>query len=375
MKLTSIQLQGFKSIDNEGQTIPFFPVTVFLGANGAGKSNLISFFNLMNAVVDGKLQNFVARAGGPSSLLYFGPKTTQEIIYKVTFSGPNAIKFSHKVGVEFSVASNVFIGAEFLLISEINADEQDCVVFSAGGQESELPNQAKHGDDPHDAKAMIQAIQSCKVYQFHDTTPTAKIRLQGYVDDAHALQSDGGNLAAFLRVMKKKEKTRPYYDRIVRHIRQVVPQFGDFDLNTLPDNDTQVRLNWREKDSDHLFGPHQLSDGTLRFMALTTLFLQPSASRPGVIVVDEPELGLHPAALGALADMAKSISHESQVVFATQSPALVDHFDADQIVVVERDPVKPRSVFKQLDAVALKDWLKRYSLSELWEKNVIGGCP
>lgn len=374
MKLTSIQLQGFKSIDNEGQTIPFFPVTVFLGANGAGKSNLVSAFRLLESLVNVHLQTHVAKEGGVETLLYFGPKKTDRLQIETSFVDEREVKYGHELLLGLANTGGLFIAYETQKLRDHQVSSITNAI-SLGKVESELPQQSKTGRHKDLSGLLLSALRGCKVYQFHDTTPTAKIRRQGYTDDAYVLQSDGGNLAAFLRAMKKKEKTRPHYDRIVRHIRQVVPQFGDFDLNTLPDNDTQVRLNWREKDSDHLFGPHQLSDGTLRFMALTTLFLQPSASRPGVIVVDEPELGLHPAALGALADMAKSISHESQVVFATQSPALVDHFDTDQIVVVERDPAKPRSVFKQLDAAALKDWLKRYSLSELWEKNVIGGRP
>jgi len=155
----------------------------------------------------------------------------------------------------------------------------------------------------------------------------------------------------------------------------MVPQFADFDLEPSPDNEKYVRLNWREEGSDYLFGPHQLSDGSLRFMALTTLFMQPPEQRPHVIIVDEPELGLHPAAISALAGMVKAAPPKTQVLLATQSSRLVDEFSADQVMIVERDEKRPRSVFRRFREEDLRDWLERYCLSELWEKNVLGGRP
>jgi predicted ATPase len=178
-----------------------------------------------------------------------------------------------------------------------------------------------------------------------------------------------------LRQLRSKDPGKRYYDRIVRHIRLMVPQFQDFDLDPLPENDRYVRLNWRQKGSDYLFGPHQLSDGSLRFMALTTLFMQPPDLRPRVIIVDEPELGLHPAAISALAGMVKAVAPATQVVLATQSPRLVDEFSADQVLIVERDETRSRTLFRRLNEKDLAEWLERYCLSELWEKNVLGGRP
>nr|VFJ86044.1 MAG: AAA domain-containing protein, putative AbiEii toxin, Type IV TA system [Candidatus Kentron sp. LFY] len=196
------------------------------------------------------------------------------------------------------------------------------------------------------------------------------------MDDVDYLRSDAGNLAAFLKRLKESADYRRYYDRIVRHIRRVMPEFHDFVLNTLPENANYVRLNWTDASgNDYLFGPHQISDGSLRFMALTTLLLQPSELLPQFIVVDEPELGLHPAAIAELAGMVRSVSHKTQMLLATQSTRLVDEFSPEDLLIVERDEESRSSVFKKLDGEQLRDWLERYSLSELWEKNVLGGQP
>jgi predicted ATPase len=260
-------------------------------------------------------------------------------------------------------------------VTRRTADQQEPFVHRLGGgsKESQLIDWIKTGDGV--CGDLLSLLSMFKVFQFHDTSATAKIRAESYIDDARFFRNDGGNLAAFLRGIKNRSGGERYYERIIRHIRQMVPQFGDFDLQTLSDNNKYVRLNWREKGSEYLFGPHQLSDGSLRFMALATLFLSPPDMRPSVIVVDEPELGLHPSAIAALASMVKMAAVQSQVILATQSPRLVDEFAADQIVIVERDTAKPRSIFRRIEPAALSEWLDHYCLSELWEKNVLGGQP
>jgi predicted ATPase len=218
-------------------------------------------------------------------------------------------------------------------------------------------------------------LKGCQVFQFHDTSGAAKIRNKVYIEENKHLLKDAGNLAAFLYALKNRKDGFPFYQRIVNRITSIFPQFGDFELQPSALNKDYIRLNWREKGEPYLFGPHQLSDGTLRFMALATLLLQPKESLPSVVILDEPELGLHPAAISSLAGMVKTAVTNTQVILATQSPRLVDEFEAEDIVIVERDEATQSSVFKRLDKAAFSDWLQRYSLSELWEKNVLGGKP
>ncbi len=371
-RLKSILLKGYKSVDKKGQEIELGPVTVLIGANGAGKSNLVSFLRLVNFLTTGGLQKYVADQGFAESLLYFGSKTTTEISAELRFESGNA-RDEYRFALGRDATDRLFLQDETIVFHSDNSPTPQVRKLGGGVRESLLQETADKGDKT--CRVILSLLRNCRVFQFHDTSPTAKIRTGGYVDDAQYLRSDAGNLAAFLKAMQHGASKQKYYDRIVEHIRMMVPQFGDFDLNLSPENDKYIRLNWREKDSDYLFGPHQLSDGSLRFMALTALFLQPPDLLPGVIVVDEPELGLHPAAISELAGMAKTAARHCQVILATQSSSLVDEFTADQVVVVERDTKLPRSIFRGLDSAALKDWLKRYSLSELWDKNVLGGRP
>lgn len=214
------------------------------------------------------------------------------------------------------------------------------------------------------------------IYQFHDTSESSRVRSRIYVDDAKSLHRDGGNLAAFLKMLREHKSWNRYYERIVQHIQSVMPQFKDFDLTPLPLAADYVRLNWRDNsDTGYLFDSHQLSDGTLRFMALATLLLQPPQLLPSLIILDEPELGLHPDAICELAGMIRMASQHAQILLATQSTRLVDEFDIEKIVIVEWNAVEKSTVFPPLKPEELHAWLDRYSLSQLWEKNVLGGQP
>jgi predicted ATPase len=197
------------------------------------------------------------------------------------------------------------------------------------------------------------------------------MRRECQIDTNRSLNADAGNLPAMLYLYRERHATA--YRRIVAAVKAVAPNFAEFILEPLRLNPRNISLRWRAQGADYEFGPHQLSDGTLRAIALFTLLLQPEDDLPKVIVLDEPELGLHPAALAVLADLLKSVSRHTQLLIATQSAALIDHFDVDDVITVNlRDGC---STFERLDPAGLKDWLQEYTLSELWQRNVIGGGP
>lgn len=222
------------------------------------------------------------------------------------------------------------------------------------------------------ATIIRKILTNCKVYQFHDSSAESPIRQSSRVEFADYLQAEGNNLASFLYSLKTNYPSN--YNRIVSYIRQIVPQFNDFYLE--PNERGYVMLKWTDiSPNDYIMLPEQFSDGTIRFIALATLLLQPQKTMPNVIIIDEPELGLHPFAIAQLAEMIKEAAINTQVVIATQSPGLVDEFDANQITIIERDEESESTIAKKLNEEDLADWLENYSLSELWDKNVLGGRP
>lgn len=162
------------------------------------------------------------------------------------------------------------------------------------------------------------------------------------------------------------------YASIVRTLRAVLPWFEDFVLEA--EGQRGVLLRWRMVGrGDYLFGPGQLSDGSLRIMALVTLLLLPEDRLPRLIILDEPELGLHPAAESVIAGLIKSASRTCRVLVSTQSATFVDHFSPDDIIVVESE--RGESRFTRQSQEDLGKWLERYTLGQIWSKNLIGGRP
>lgn len=386
-KLKKIYLNGYKSFRYDAQFIPagidtdkeryrgkaieFGDVTVLLGANGAGKSNLVSFFKMLNFMTTGALQEYIGREGGSDSLLHYGRQVTPRMQVEVEFA-TDKHKSCYMMTLSDAAPDTLIFTNEAVTFKRHDAFYSLDVPLGAGHKESILKEKANNGD--RTCKVIHGMLARCCTYQFHDTSPTARIRKSSYIEDASYLRSDAGNLAAYLCAM---QQDRPdYYGRIVETIHQAFPQFDNFVLEPSTGNDKYILLNWREKKrSEYLFGPHQISDGTLRFMALTTLFMQPPEKLPAVIIIDEPELGLHPYAITVLAGMIRAAATRSQVILSTQSTRLVDEFGLDQIVVVEHDDKDNCTRCHRPDPDALKDWIERYSTSELWEKNVLGGRP
>jgi len=380
MKLDRLHLKGYKSIDGiEGASLDFGDITILLGANGVGKSNLISFFSMLNYMMSGALQNFIAERGFADSFLHYGSKITREISALMEFSDDRAIN-NYQFRLTHAAGDILIFTEEHLTYRKQDSPRPYELQFNPAVRESDLLFFVDKADvrqqDKITASVFLKLLRNCKVFHFHDTSLNARVRGQGYIEDNRYLNSDGGNLAAFLYRLKENTDGRLYYNKIIRYIQKVVPQFGDFDLAPNERNRNYITLNWRENSlHQYMFGPHQISDGSLRFMCLTTLLLQPPPLLPSVIILDEPELGLHPAAITYLAGMIKAASQHSQIIIATQSARLVDEFDLANIVVVERDRKLNTTHFTRKDPNELMSWLETYSLSELWEKNVLGGQP
>jgi predicted ATPase len=219
------------------------------------------------------------------------------------------------------------------------------------------------------ARILKYVLDRCRVYHFHDTSPTADVRQSCYFGDNRWLMPDAGNLAALL--LRFREQNNKHYQQIVGTIRLIAPFFDDFVIKR--DASNRVMLEWKEKDSDEVFGPHLFSDGTLRTICLATLLLQPEDELPKLIIVDEPELGLHPYALNIIADLFKKASLHTQILISTQSSSFLDNFDPEDVIAVDREGKE--SKFKRLSSEELDIWLDEYSLGEVWEKNIIGGGP
>ncbi len=359
----NMRLSGWKSIrDTE---IQLRPLNVLIGANGSGKSNLVSFFKLLNEMIAGRLQVYVATAGGADALLHYGSNRTPTLNAKLRFT-------SDQGQVMYSLELVPVVGSNSLVFGEELIELQDKEGTRRRARLAGFSETLLRGDNADaQEKVLHRWLSRCRVFHFHDTSLLGPMRRDCFIDANRFLYPDAANLPAMLYLYRERYPTA--YRRIVAAVKAVAPFFEDFVLEPLRLNPRNIALHWRAKGAEYEFGPHQLSDGTLRAVALFTLLLQPEEDLPELIVLDEPELGLHPAALAVLADLLKATARHSQLLIATQSAALLDHFEVDDIVTVNlRDG---GSTFERLDPEGLKHWLEEYQLSELWERNVIGGGP
>jgi predicted ATPase len=340
-------------------------LNVLIGANGSGKTNFISLFKLLNQILDENLQLFVAQSGGADAFLYFGQKTTDEIIIDLTF-GNNGYNCAL---VPTAGDSLVFSHEEVWFHDKSRFERPYTETLGTGHKETLLREYSRSQPRTTIADHVLSAIRSWRIYHFHDTSPSAKLKQTGDINDNEALRADASNLAAFLYLLKSEHAS--YYKKIISTIRMVAPFFDDFRLRPSPINSDKIQLEWREKGSDAYFNAHTLSDGTLRFMCLATLLLQPDL--PSTILIDEPELGLHPYAITLLAALLRSAAAQTQVIVSTQSVPLVNQFGPDDIVVVERED--KQSTFTRHTKIDLGTWLDEYGMGDLWEKNLLGGRP
>jgi predicted ATPase len=360
-RLDRIEIQGYKSISD--CDLGLRQLNVLVGPNGAGKSNFISAFGLLGSIVNENLQLAVARAGGASSLLHGGAKRTQRLRLHASF-GAN----QYEARLVPSTQDDLVFERETVSFQGAGYSHPYDETLTVGSRESNLRSAAR--DEPSSvAGYCVDVMQSWRVFHFHDTSPQAGAKQKQPLGDNESLRSDAANLAPFL--YRLREADPGHYERIVDSIRMVAPFFRDFLLRPDPLNRERIALEWSQVDSDAYLNAHALSDGTLRFMGLSTLLLQPDP--PSVIVIDEPELGLHPFAITQLADMFRAMSRRHQLIVSTQSVTLLNHLDLEDVIITEQHDGK--SSFERPDLESLRDWIGEYAIGELWEKNVLGGRP
>jgi len=363
--LDELTIKGFKSIKNLDH-LELKKLNVFIGGNGAGKTNLISFFRMLRSIIDGNLNEYVRNSGGASDLLFNGLKKTEQMEFETEFG---IRKYRFKLEPTPKDACTILEEARYYghgptdwwELGNSNND-QSLLVEEAKGRQNNQTN--------INSKSVYDIISSWQIYHFHDTSGTAGMRQYEIVQDNRFLRADAANIAPFLAILRNKHPEE--YEEILDAVRMVMPFFDDFLLDTIEFGPKiKINLSWKQKGSDYPMQPYHLSDGSIRFICLATALLQPKP--PSTIIIDEPELGLHPAAISILAELIQDTAKRTQVIIATQSPALIDQFAIDDIIVVNRKDGE--STFIRLQEKDFGEWLNSYSIGELWTKNVISGGP
>ena len=381
-KIESVNIRGFRSMaDVELAGIP--KAAVLIGANGSGKSNFIRFFDMLSRMLGARrLAEFVEMQGGADDQLHGGSRITPRIEAEVrlrTEAGRNDYRFmlSHAHPDRFFFSEECFRFSRSALHANVPMQypgtEASWERLGSGHQEAEIVKAAQTGAS-YDvkfttARVIVNLLRGCAVYQFHDTSDTSDFKKRWDTEDNNYLRSHGGNLAAVLLRLERQDIKR--CELICQHIGRILPVFDRFQIE---ESYGRVLLRWKARGTDKTFGAHLTSDGSLRFFALVTLLNLPPGMLPDVLLLDEPELGLHPAAIALVGGMIKALAEERQVIIATQSPLLVDAFDLNEIFVLELQ--NGCTEIHKLSPNEYEVWLDdNFTSGELWQKNLLGGRP
>ncbi len=357
--VSSLTVTGYKSIRHLSN-FKLDSLNVLIGSNGAGKSNFINIFRLLNEMYEKQLQLYVQKQGGPDALLHFGRSSTERLHAEFYFAN-NGYKFD----LVPTADNRLVFESEHSWFGGYLYPTNSSVILGRGHTESAL----KDAQDNY-SKFVRPSVSNWRVYHFHDTSETAKVKQKHAANDNLRLKIDAANLAAYLRMLKVKHEKE--YKRIIETIRLVLPFFDDFIHRS--DDSEYVELEWTQKGKpDTPFKAHMLSDGSLRFICLATLLMQPIALLPDTLLIDEPELGLHPYAITVLVDMFKQVAEDRQLIVSTQSVELVNELSPNDVIVVDQDDGV--STFKRYTEQELSGWLEEYSMGEIWKRNILGGRP
>lgn len=359
-RLDTLTVRNFKSIRE--QTLRLGALNVFIGANGSGKSNLIEVFRFLREIVKQNLAAYTLRKGGADALLYFGRKTSNFTQFELKFaegstSNDYAVTLTGTNDDDLVIASEK---ARYHSTNEVSVN----ILPTTQSRESKL----RDDTDPA-SRQILSDLEGYGIYHFHDTSDHAGVKGTSNLEDNRYLRSHAENLAAFLYWLQQKHPD--HFVNIRDTVRQIAPFFDNFLLQPSRLNEGKIRLEWKEVGNDAYFNASSLSDGTLRFICLATLLLQPDL--PAMLLLDEPELGLHPAAITVLASLLTSAATRTQVIVATQSVTLVNQFEPGDVWTADRDGGP--TVFRHLSEEDMSGWLDDYALGELWEKNVLGARP
>ncbi|TAJ11329.1 ATP-binding cassette domain-containing protein [Marinilabiliaceae bacterium JC017] len=362
-----IKIEGYKSM--KSMELKLRPINVFIGSNGSGKSNFISFFKMVHAIYNKQLQRFVMEEK-TDNLLYFGRKRTEELYGKMIFTEETNTNNAYWFQLAQTKEGGLFIETEAAGYMIDKYDDKTNYYFSHNLIESRVQKSEERAKGNR-YEYLQNYLSNLQTYHFHDTSATSMLRRECDINDNDFLKTDGRNLPAFLYQFQQEHPKK--YNRFVKTVQTVAPYIHEFILKPQKqaNNDTEVALRWVDKgDLDSNFSAYHLSDGTLRFIALATVLMQPTP--PAVIIIDEPELGLHPQAISKLAGLIEAASTKTQVIISTQSVNLVDCFKPEDIVTVDRS--ENQSIFHRLDSEHLANWLDEFSLGDLWQRNIINSA-
>jgi predicted ATPase len=381
--IQSLHIQNLLSFGKDSPAIELGDLNVLIGPNGSGKSNLIEIIGLLRSTP----KDFAAEvgdSGGISELLWKGrPKATTATIDVI--ASPQGVSRTIRYRLAFTK-----VGPLLKIVDErIENEKPDAghdkpylyfdysggrPVLNVAGQQRHLRreeinpqqsilSQRQDPDQYPEVTYLGRFFGSFRLYRNWDFGPDSGIRdLYGSELKTDFLEEDISNLGLMLNRVRSESKSdflkylKMFYDGAEDIYTKIVGGLVDLRL---------------EEEGGISIPASRLSDGTLRWLSLLTILLHPDP--PPLVCIEEPELGLHPDVIRPLAKLLLIASERMQLVVTTHSEALIDELSETVKSVIVCEKHDGSSVLRHLDGLQLADWLKRYTLGQLWRTGEIGG--
>ena len=362
--ITKLTLVNYRSIGAEVE-IRFDPLTVLVGTNGAGKSNVADALRFIGDAVREGLEHAVASRQGFGSLRRWSRGRPFDVVlmlevllgtvewtWAVCLTADRATEF--RVKYEFAVAGpsldSLFDRIKGAALASSSDGKLQPEIARAGsalgsyyfnkGTWEELPRPDLNLTPsprslilPEIAKLdprfqpLAEHLAGLMVYSLF---PPA-LRLPQASDPTRPMRRQGENWATHLRALDKDTQGA----ELLAALGRVVGDLDDYKVSAVGGYLIPELRHGKDGDRERWFGASQESDGTLRMAGILTALLQ--SPSPSLIGIEEPELAVHPGALPLLVDYMKQASAHTQVLVTSHSPDLLDLVDAANLRVVERD--------------------------------------
>jgi predicted ATPase len=380
---TELQVSGFRRLADV--KVSLRGLQLLIGANGAGKTTLLQTWELLRGAASGKLSDFIRSLGGFPTIQTIGGG--DELRVRLTYRRPPLGDFVYDLGLKAKLAGYE-VAAESLIQFQGSGsathlerhglrfdyadwdDNRQATTRTSAEHEHLSPTETAFNAAPRldqSTRTIRDALRSVELYRPIPFGPRAAVVLPQQADAVWLPGPDGETLTSSLHHLRETDSDR--FEMVEDTLRAAFPGFEALSFPAVGGG--MLSLRWKEKDRRRPFSIYELSEGTVRFLWLTALLASPKL--PPVVLIDEPEVSLHPALLQLLLELMREAAGRSQLIVATQSDRLVRFAEPEEVLVADVEEGAAR--FTPGDHFDLKHWLADYSLDQVWDMGVIGGQP
>ena len=367
-----LSIRGFRRLLDV--SLELRPLTVLIGANGCGKTSVLDVLNLLSNSAQGRLGPAVSEMAGLGSVLTYD--RAPELKLGLSFNSSVGEMLGYHLvleprGLGFAIREESMgspIEPSQIAASDARVDFYDVrgELVESGSRRGLLETALSQVPKSlHGPEEFRETLAGSTFYQGISVGVRSPVRLPQQLGPAQLPGRDGEDLVSCLYSMRESHPER--FEAVEDTLRVAFPRFKRLEFPPVAAG--TVGLGWRDNDSTKTFYAHQLSPGTLRFLWLTALLQSPGL--PALILLDEPEVSLHPEMVSLMVDQFREASFRSQLVIATQSDSLIRFLEPKEVVVCDSDE-GAMTTLTRADELDLEEWLKEYSLDELWRNGRLG---